>query len=340
MSDQSWKIGNVTIPNRVVVAPMAGVTNNAFRAICKKFGAGLVENEMVSDRGILYHNKKTLDMLNLNHEHPLSVQIFGSSKKTLVPAAKFVAENTDCDIIDINMGCPVHKVVKTGAGSHWLLSPDKIYDLVSALTKAVSKPITVKMRTGWDNNHLYYLKNAQAAQAGGAAALAMHGRTRKQFYRGHANWDILKEVAHSVHIPFMGNGDVRTPQDAKKMLDYTGCDAVMIARGVLGNPWMLKRTTHYLATGELLPEPTIKQKVQVAKDHLHNLIKLMGDPWGAKAFRGQAAYYLKGMPHAARTKVQIFAATSEAQMDQILDQFVQKAEHREAVLKERGQKGF
>ena len=340
MNSQAWKIGNVTIPNRVVVAPMAGVTNNAFRSICKKFGAGLVTNEMVSDRGIIYRNRKTLQMLNLNHEHPLSVQIFGGSKKTLVPAAKYVAENTSADIIDINMGCPVRKVVKTNAGSKWLLSPKRIYNLVSALTKAVDKPITVKMRTGWDRDHIYAVKNALAAQAGGAAAIAMHGRTRKQMYRGHANWDILREVAHHLSIPFMGNGDVRTPQEAKKMLDYTGCTAVMIARGVLGNPWMLKRTVHYLATGELLPEPSIDQKIAVAKTHLHRLVKLIGVKMGPKVFRGQATYYLKGMPHSARTKVAIFGADTEEQMDQILDRFVTLQHHRQAVLKARDQPGY
>ncbi len=341
MKDQAWHIGSVRIPNRVVVAPMAGVTNVAFRTICKQFGAGLVTCEMISDRGILYHNRKTLRMLKVNpNEHPMSIQLFGSSKKTLVPAAKFLATHTPVDIIDINMGCPVRKVVKTNAGSKWLLHPDRIYDLVSALTKAVDKPITVKMRTGWDQNHIYAVKNALAAQAGGASAIAMHGRTRKQMYRGHANWDILRDVASHLSIPFMGNGDVRTPQDAKRMLDYTGCDAVMIARGVLGNPWMLKRTVHYLATGELLPEPSIDHKIAIAKNHLHRLVDLIGPKMGPKVFRGQATYYLKGLPHSARTKVAIFGADTEAEMDAILDRFVKLSQHRQAVLAARGQRGF
>lgn len=341
MKSQAWKIGNVTIPNRVVVAPMAGVTNVAFRTICKKFGAGLVTCEMISDRGLIHHNQKTLGMLSVNpNEYPMSIQLFGNSKETLVPAAQYLAAHTPVDIININMGCPVRKVVKTGAGSHWLLYPDKIYDLVSALVKNVDKPITVKMRTGWDEDHIYAIQNALSAQDAGASAIAMHGRTRKQFYRGHANWDILRDVASHLSIPFIGNGDVRTPQDAKRMLDYTGCTAVMIARGVLGNPWMLKRTVHYLATGELLPEPTVAQKIAIAKDHLHRLVGLRGAKMGPRIFRGQAAYYLKGMPHAARTKVAIFGADTEDQMDKILDRFVEKAQRRQAILKARGQRGY
>lgn len=209
--DLSWQIGNVTIPNRVVVAPMAGVTNAAFRVTAKEFGAGLVVCEMISDRGIMYHNAKTLSMLFVDpREHPISIQIFGGTKETLVNAAKFVAENTPADIIDINMGCPVPKVTKTDAGAHWLLDPNKVYEMVAAVVDAVDKPVTVKMRTGWDEDHVYAVENALAAERAGAAALAMHGRTRKQLYSGHADWDILKQVASKLTIPFMGNGDVRT----------------------------------------------------------------------------------------------------------------------------------
>ncbi|CAM2835252.1 Putative tRNA-dihydrouridine synthase [Fructilactobacillus fructivorans] len=236
-----WKIGNVTIPNQLVVAPMAGVTNSAFRIICKKFGAGLVVCEMISDRGIMYNNKKTLSMVNVDpNEHPMSIQIFGGTKETLVEAAKFIDQKTAADIIDINMGCPVNKVVKTDAGAKWLLDPDKVYEMVSYVTDAVKKPVTVKMRTDWDEDHVYAVQNALAAEAAGASAVAMHGRTRKQMYTGHANWEILKEVADALTIPFIGNGDVTTPQQAKQMIDEVGCDAVMMGRAVEGNPWILK----------------------------------------------------------------------------------------------------
>ncbi|PAK87638.1 tRNA dihydrouridine synthase DusB [Lentilactobacillus parakefiri] len=326
-----WNIGNVTIPNQVVVAPMAGVTNSAFRIICKEYGAGLVVCEMISDRGIMYKNKKTLDMMFVDpREHPMSIQIFGGTKETLVQAAKFVDQNTAADIIDINMGCPVNKVVKTDAGARWLLDPNKVYEMVSYVTDAVKKPVTVKMRTGWDENHIFAVENALAAERAGASALAMHGRTRKQMYEGHADWGILKQVADEIHIPFMGNGDVRTPQDAKKMLTEVGTDAVMMGRAVEGNPWILKQTQHYLETGELLAEPTPEEKVVTAKEHLHRLVELKGDYVGSHEFRGQAGYYLKGIPHSARTKVALTNASGEASMDDIFDEFLEKNEQRKA----------
>ncbi|UDM31910.1 tRNA dihydrouridine synthase DusB [Lentilactobacillus laojiaonis] len=330
-----WKIGDVTIPNQVVVAPMAGVTNSAFRVICKKFGAGLVVCEMISDRGIMYKNQKTLDMMFVDPvEHPMSIQIFGGTKETLVEAAKFVDQNTNADIIDINMGCPVNKVVKTDAGARWLLDPNKVYEMVSYVTDAVKKPVTVKMRTGWDENHILAVENALAAERAGASALAMHGRTRKQMYTGHADWDILKEVASQIKIPFMGNGDIKTPQDAKRMLEEIGADAVMMGRAVEGNPWVLKQTEHYLATGELIDEPSATEKIETAKEHLHRLVELKGDYAGSHEFRGQAAYYLKGISHSARTKAALNNADGEKAMDEIFDEFLDKTLEREAKRSE------
>lgn len=193
-------------------------------------------------------------------EHPMGIQIFGGTKETLVEGAKFVDQHTQADVIDINMGCPVNKVVKTEAGARWLLDPNKVYEMVSYVTDAVKKPVTVKMRIGWDLDHVYAVDNALAAQRAGASALAMHGRTRKQMYTGHADWNVLKDVAHELTIPFMANGDVKTPEDAKNILTQTGADAVMIGRAAMGNPWMLEQTEHYLATGELLPEATPEKK--------------------------------------------------------------------------------
>ena len=325
-----WQIGDVTIPNQLVVAPMAGVTNSAFRLICKKFGAGLVVCEMISDRGIMYKNKKTLSMMNVDpHEHPMSIQIFGGTKETLVEAAKFVDQHTEADIIDINMGCPVNKVVKTEAGARWLLDPNKVYEMVSYVTDAVKKPVTVKMRTGWDSDHIFAVENALAAERAGASALAMHGRTRKQMYTGHADWNILKEVSDQLTIPFMGNGDVRTAEDAKRMLDEVGSTAVMIGRAVLGNPWMLNRVSKYLETGELVDEPEPAEKIRIAKEHLHGLVELKGDYVGPREFRTQAADYLKGISHSARTKVALNNAESEKEMDDIFDQFAEKQQERE-----------
>lgn len=332
MTKQTWKIGNVEIPNRVVVAPMAGITNAAFRVTVKEFGAGLVVCEMISDQGIHFRNKKTLDMLYIDEtEHPLSLQIFGGNKDSLVEAAQFVAENTEADIIDINMGCPVNKIIKAEAGAKWLLDPDKVYEMVHAVSSAIDKPVTVKMRIGWDDQHVFAVQNAQAAEAAGAAAIAMHGRTRVQMYEGVANWDVLKEVKQSIAIPFMGNGDVKTPEDAKRMLEEVGADAVMIGRAALGNPWMIHRTQHYLETGVLMPEPTPKEKIATAKVHLDRLIDLKGEFVAAREFRQHASYYLKGIPRAAKVKVAINQAEDKQTIVDLLDAFVEKAEERSAA---------
>jgi nifR3 family TIM-barrel protein len=323
-----WKIGNVEIPNRVVVAPMAGISNAAFRVTVKEFGAGLVVCEMISDKGIQFRNKKTLDMLYIDdREYPLSVQIFGGDKETLVAAAQFVEANTKAAIIDINMGCPVNKVIKAEAGAKWLLDPNKVYEMVSAVSAAVQLPVTVKMRTGWDEDHLFAVDNALAAEKAGASAIAMHGRTRVQMYEGHANWDILKEVKQHLTIPFMGNGDVRTPEDAKRMLEYVGADGVMIGRAALGNPWMIQRTKHYLETGVLMDEPTPYDKVETAKVHLQRLVDLKGENIAVREFRQHAAYYLKGIPRAAKVKVAINQAEKQQEVIDLMNAFVEKIEN-------------
>ncbi|WP_265459851.1 tRNA dihydrouridine synthase DusB [Enterococcus sp. HY326] len=330
--NQSWKIGDVEIPNRVVVAPMAGITNAAFRVTVKEFGAGLVVMEMISDQGIHFRNKKTLEMLYIDEtEHPLSVQIFGGSKESLVEAATFVQENTTADIIDINMGCPVNKVIKAEAGAKWLLDPNKVYEMVEAVSAAVDIPVTVKMRTGWDEDHVFAVENALAAQSAGAAAIAMHGRTRVQMYEGHANWEILKEVKEHLTIPFMGNGDVRTPEDAKSMLEEVGVDGVMIGRAALGNPWMIHRTQQYLETGVLMPEPSPREKIATAKLHLSRLVTLKGEKVACREFRQHAAYYLKGVSRAAKVKAAINQTENEATIAGLLDDLVDKLESKEKM---------
>lgn len=327
MAIHSWKIGNVEIPNRVVVAPMAGITNAAFRVTVKEFGAGLVVCEMISDRGIQLRNKKTLEMLYIDEtEHPLSLQIFGGNKESLVEAAQFVSENTVADIIDINMGCPVNKIIKAEAGAKWLLDPDKVYEMVHAVATAIDKPVTVKMRIGWDDEHIFAVQNAQAAEAAGAAAIGMHGRTRVQMYEGAANWSVLREVKQAISIPFMGNGDVRTPEDAKRMLEEVGADAVMIGRAALGNPWMIHRTKHYLETGELIAEPTPREKIATAKLHLERLADLKGEFVASREFRQHAAYYLKGISRAAKVKAAINQAENKQAIIDLLDAFVEKTE--------------
>jgi nifR3 family TIM-barrel protein len=290
------KIGNIEMKNQVVLAPMAGVCNSAFRLTVKEFGAGLVCAEMVSDKGIVLKNEKTMNMLYIDErEKPLSLQIFGGEKKTLVEAAQFVDKNTNADIIDINMGCPVPKITKCDAGAKWLLDPDKIHEMVSAVVEAVDKPVTVKMRMGWDEDHIFAVKNAQAVERAGGQAVALHGRTRVQMYEGKANWDIIREVKQSINIPLIGNGDVQTPQDAKRMIEETGCDGVMIGRAALGNPWMIYRTVQYLETGKLMDEPTVREKMDVCILHLDRLIALKNEDIAVREMRKHAAWYLKGV---------------------------------------------
>ncbi|RAP73270.1 tRNA dihydrouridine synthase DusB [Paenibacillus montanisoli] len=318
------KIGNIEMKNKVVLAPMAGVCNPAFRLIAKEFGCGLVCAEMVSDKAILHGNKRTLEMLYVDErEKPLSLQIFGGDRESLVEAAKVVDKQTNADIIDINMGCPVPKVTKCDAGARWLLDPNKIYEMVSAVVDAVEKPVTVKMRIGWDSEHIYAVENARAVERAGGKAVSVHGRTREQLYTGKANWDIIRDVKQSVSIPVIGNGDVFTPEDAQRMLDHTGCDGVMIGRGALGNPWMLYRTIQYLSTGELLPDPTPREKMDVAILHMDRLVNLKGESTAVREMRKHLAWYLKGVPGAARVKDVIMEETTRDNMVQILGQYVE-----------------
>lgn len=327
------QIGPVKLKNPVVLAPMAGVCNPAFRLIAKEFGAGLVCAEMVSDKGLLYGNERTKRMLYVDErERPLSLQIFGGDRDTLVAAAKIVDQQTNADIIDINMGCPAPKIVKCDAGAKWLLDPNKIYDMVAAVVDAVQKPVTVKMRIGWDEKHIYAVENALAAERGGAQAIAVHGRTRAQMYQGKANWEIIRQVKEAVKIPVIGNGDIDSPQKAKLMLDKYGVDGIMIGRAALGNPWMLYRTVKYLEEGVLYPEPTPKERIDICALHLDRLIALKGEKVAVQEMRKHAAWYIKGIRGAAAIRTKINQAETREELLDILYQFVQPLEaEKEAI---------
>ncbi|WP_217588291.1 tRNA dihydrouridine synthase DusB [Lentibacillus saliphilus] len=322
-----FKIGDITIPNKVVLAPMAGVSNYAFRLTVKEFGAGLVCAEMVSDKGIVNKNEKTMQMLYIDEaEMPMSLQIFGGEKDTLVEAAQFVETNSNASIIDINMGCPVPKITKCDAGARWLLDPDKIYEMVSAVVQAVDKPVTVKMRSGWDEDHIFAVENAKAIEAAGAKAVAIHGRTRKQLYEGTADWSIIKQVKEAVSIPVIGNGDIDSPQIAKQRLDETGVDAVMIGRAALGNPWMIYRTVQYLETGKLLEEPTPTEKINVCMLHMDRLIQIKGEKVAIMEMRKHAAWYLKGLRGNGRVRRQINDAETRQELQDILFTYAHEME--------------
>jgi nifR3 family TIM-barrel protein len=325
------KIGDIELKNQVVLAPMAGVCNSAFRLTVKEFGAGLVCAEMVSDKGIVLKNEKTMNMLYIDErEKPLSLQIFGGEKKTLVEAARFVDKNTNADIIDINMGCPVPKITKCDAGAKWLLDPDKIYEMVAAVVDAVDKPVTVKMRMGWDDEHIFAVKNAQAVERAGGKAVALHGRTRVQMYEGMANWDIIREVKQSINIPLIGNGDVQTPQDAKRMIDETGVDGVMIGRAALGNPWMIYRTVQYLETGKLMDEPTVREKMDVCILHLDRLIALKNEDIAVREMRKHAAWYLKGVRGNASVRNAINECNTRDELAGVLNGLAAEVEEKES----------
>jgi nifR3 family TIM-barrel protein len=331
------KIGNIELKNNVVLAPMAGVCNPAFRLIAKEFGAGLVCAEMVSDKGIVHGNKKTLDMLYVDErEKPLSLQIFGGDKETLVKAAQHVDQHTDADIIDINMGCPVPKIVNCEAGARLLLDPEKIEEVVSAVVENVSKPVTVKMRIGWDDEHIYLVDNAKAVERAGGKAIAVHGRTRVQMYQGKADWSYIRQAKEAVNIPVIGNGDVATPEDAKRMIEETGCDGVMIGRAALGNPWMLYRTIEYLAKGELPADPAPREKINIALLHLDRLIKVKGEKVAVLEMRKHASWYLKGLPASAQIRDDVNVQETRDGMANLLLAYLDRVESKmaERAMKE------
>lgn len=293
-----WKIGNVEIDNPVVLAPMAGISNSAFRLIAKEMGVGLVVAEMVSDKAIYYGSKKTIDMLYMEEkERPISQQIFGSDKESFVYAAKYIYENMKPDIIDINMGCPVPKVAtRAQAGSALLKNPKKVYEIVKAVKEAVPIPITVKIRSGWDSNSINAVEIAKICEKAGASAITVHGRTRSQGYTGTSDWNIVKLVKEAVSIPVIGNGDITSKEEAKQRMEETGCDAIMIGRGVLGNPWLIKECVDYL-NGNEVKEVTIQDKKNMMIKHLEYLCKFKEEKVALLEMRSHAIWYLKGLKH-------------------------------------------
>lgn len=318
-----WKIKNVEIDGKIVVAPMAGISNMTFRRICKSMGASLVVAEMVSDKAITYGNEKTFELLRMNDdERPISQQIFGSDVKSFVEAAKIVEEKMNPDIIDINMGCPVPKVaVKNQAGSALLKNPEKVGEIIKAVVGAVNVPVTVKIRSGWDQSTINAVEIAKIAEANGASAITVHARTRAQGYAGKADWNIIKEVVNAVNIPVIGNGDVVSCYDAKKMLDETGCSAVMIGRGLLGNPWLIKECVEYLESGKLPEVIDYNEKIDMMEYHLNKLCEDKTEKQAVLEIRNHLLNYLKGLPENKEVKNQVCRCKSRLEIIKILENY-------------------
>ena len=304
-----WKIGNVKIKNRIVFAPMAGISNESYRAIIKQMGAGLIYTEM----GIIYNSKNTMDLLKINdNERPISIQIFGSDTNSFIKSAKFVEENYKPDIIDINMGCPVPKVaIKSQAGSGLLKNPEKIYEIVSSVVKTVNIPVTVKIRAGWDNETINCVEVAKMIEKAGASAIAIHPRTRVQGYSGKANWNLIKQVKEAVSIPIIGNGDITTIYEAKQMLEETNCDAIMIGRATLGNPWFIKECIEYIENNNIIKKPSFDERINMLIKHYQLLKENTGERKAILDIKTPALYYLKYIPKSKELKKELSLCKNE-----------------------------
>lgn len=312
------KIGNVTLPNNLILAPMAGVTDLPFRLLCKEQGAGLLCMEMVSAKAILYKNRNTESLLTIDpRENPVSLQLFGSDPEIVAGIAHQI-EDRPFDILDLNMGCPVPKIVNNGEGSALMKNPRLAGEIIEKTVKAVKKPVTVKIRKGFDDDHVNAVEMAKIAEASGAAAVAVHGRTREQYYSGKADWDIIRQVKEAVCIPVIGNGDLLCAEDVIAMQEQTGCDGFMIGRGAQGNPWIFKQILHFFETGEHLAKPSPEAVVQMILRHAQMMLEFKGEYIGIREIRKHAAWYTAGYPNSAKLRVAINTVETYDELEELL----------------------
>ena len=317
------RIGNTVLENNVILAPMAGVTDLPFRVLCREQGAGCVVTEMVSAKAVLYNNKNTRELLQIDPaERPAAVQLFGSEPDIMAEIAARLEEGP-YDYIDVNMGCPVPKIVNNGEGSALMKNPERAKEVLTAMVKAVKKPVTVKFRKGFNDLSVNAVEFAKMAESCGVAAVAVHGRTREQYYSGKADWDIVRQVKEAVRIPVIGNGDIFTPEDAGRMLKETGCDGIMVARGAKGNPWLFGRINHYLDTGEVLPGPSMAEIKAMILRHGWMLVQFKGEGVAMREMRGHMAWYTKGMPHSATLRNEINQVETLEGFVELLDRKIQ-----------------
>ena len=323
---RSLQIGKVKVNGILALGPMAGVTDLPFRCLCKEQGASLIYTEMVSAKGIHYNNKNTKSLLETaDMERPVALQLFGENAEIMSEAAKRI-EELPFDILDINMGCPVPKVVNNGEGSALMKDPKKAGRVIAAVTKAIKKPVTVKIRKGFGIEDANAPEMARIAEESGASAVAVHGRTREQYYSGKADWDIIRQVKEAVSIPVIGNGDIFTPEDAKRMLTATGCDGLMLARGVQGDPWLFHRVNHYLETGELLPKPPMAELIETILRHARLQLEFKGEYLGMREMRKHVAWYTTGYPHSAKLRVKVNAVETMAELEELLLLYADEAD--------------
>jgi tRNA-dihydrouridine synthase B len=316
------RLGKIELTNNLILAPMAGISDMPFRLLAKKMGAGLVYSEMISDKGLLYQNPHTLKMLAINpEERPVALQIFGSDPYSLAEAAKIV-EQAGADIIDLNMGCPMPKIVKNGEGAALLKNPEIVFRIMQSVTAAVQTPVTVKIRKGWDNKVINAVEIAFLAEAAGIAAVSVHARTREEFYAGKSDWQIVKQVKEKVTIPVILSGDITTPQDAARALSETGCDGLMVGRSARGNPWIFRRILYYLQTGELLAEPDLPTRIKMLLTHFKLLIEHKGEHTAVREMRSHGAWYTKGLPNSSLLRLEINKASSKNEFVDIIERYL------------------